>query len=208
MSGVVTQNVLGSSGLVKAPEAGGGAWVEIKTLTSDGSDATMSFVNGTDDVVLDSTYSVYCFRFITIHPETDNTHFQVGFRDGGTEYDATKSSTAFYARHKEDDSATAFAYDGGQDLAQGTGFQYLWWDTGSDNDQAANGHMYLFAPSSTTFIKHFFSRCTSSANNDWAYDTYIAGYCNVTAAIDAVQFKMSSGEIQGGKIKLFGIKDS
>ena len=201
MSGIVAQNVGRRSGLVKAPEAGGGAWTLIQTITSDGSDDTISFTSG-----IDSTYDEYCFKFINIHSETDNRHFSVGFRDGSTDYDATKTTSLFYARHKEDDSATAFAYEASNDIAQGTGFQYLYWDTGSDNDQAANGYMYLFAPSSTTFIKHFFSRCTSSANNDWAYDTYIAGYCNVTAAIDAVQFKfLGDGQIQGGSISLYGI---
>ena len=94
MSGIVTQNVLGSSGLVKAPAAAGGTWVEIKTLTSDGSDATLSFVNGTSDVVLDSTYPVYCFRFINIHPETDDKRFQFNLsEDTGSNYNVTKTTT-------------------------------------------------------------------------------------------------------------------
>ena len=201
MSGIVAQNVGRRSGLVKAPEAGGGAWTLIQTITSDGSDDTISFTSG-----IDSTYDEYCFKFINIHSETDNRHFSVGFRDGSTDYDATKTTSLFYARHKEDDSATAFAYEASNDIAQGTGFQYLYWDTGSDNDQAANGYMYLFAPSDTTFVKHFIARFTSSNEVDWAYDTYCAGYCNVTAAIDAVQFKfLGDGQIQGGSISLYGI---
>ena len=39
-------------------------------------------------------------------------------------------------------------------------------------------------------------------------DNFVAGYCNVTAAIDAVQFKQTSGNIDAGTIKLYGIKDS
>ena len=37
---------------------------------------------------------------------------------------------------------------------------------------------------------------------------YVAGYCNTTTAIDGVQFKMTSGNIDSGTIKLYGIKDS
>ncbi len=178
---------------------GGGSLTHISTQTASSS-ATLSFTSG-----IDSTYDVYCFKFYNIHPATDNTHFSVGFRDGSTDYDATKTTTLFYARHNEGDTATALSYDTGNDIAQGTGFQYLYFDTGADNDQAANGYMYLYNPASTTYVKHFMARCTSSGENDWVYDTYCAGYCNVTAAIDAVQFKMSSGNIDAGVIKLYGI---
>jgi hypothetical protein len=37
-------------------------------------------------------------------------------------------------------------------------------------------------------------------------DFLVAGYCNVTAAIDGVQFKFSAGNIDSGVIKLYGIK--
>jgi hypothetical protein len=188
------------TGITALPSAvSGGAWTLLSTQTASSS-STLSFTSG-----LDSTYDVYCFKFINIHPATDNTHFSVGFRDGSTDYDATKTTSLFYARHKEDGSATALSYDTGNDIAQGTGFQYLYFDTGADNDQAANGYMYLYNPASTTYVKHFMARCTSSGENDWVYDTYCAGYCNVTAAIDAVQFKMSSGNIDAGVIKLYGI---
>ena len=36
-------------------------------------------------------------------------------------------------------------------------------------------------------------------------DVYTGGYCNVTAAIDGVQFKMSSGNIDAGTIKMYGV---
>ena len=159
MSGVVTQNVLGSSGLVKAPEAGGGTWVDIKTLTSDGSDATLSFVDGTDDVVLDSTYPVYCFKFINIHPETDSVHFEFnGSIDSGSNYNVTKTSSRFDAYHNEAGSDTSFGYQGSYDIAQGTGFQNICDTLGNDNDQSVSGYMYLFAPADTTFVKHFMIR--------------------------------------------------
>jgi hypothetical protein len=45
------------------------------------------------------------------------------------------------------------------------------------------------------------------ASNDASADTYVAGYCNTTTAIDGVQFKMASGNIDSGTIKLYGIGD-
>ena len=94
----------------------------IKTVTAS-SDSAVTFVNGTSDVVLDSTYPIYLFKIINCHPSANGPYFQVNFRDGGSSYDATKTSTFFAARHSEDDSAAALAYNASNDLAQGTGDQ-------------------------------------------------------------------------------------
>ena len=75
-----------------------GSLVLIKTLTASSS-ANLSFVNGASDVVLDSTYKEYIFIFNDIHPATDNVKFQVNFRDGGTDYDASKTTTHFRSLH-------------------------------------------------------------------------------------------------------------
>ena len=93
----------------------------IKTLNASSS-ATLSFVNGSSDVVLDSTYPIYMFKFIGIHPATDSANFQVNFRDEDTDYDATKTTTAFYAFHQASNGTTSLTYSTGSDLAQGTGF--------------------------------------------------------------------------------------
>ena len=208
MSGVVTQNISGNSGLVKAVEAGGGTWVEIKTLTSDGSDATMSFVNGTSDVVLVSTYPIYCFRFIGIHPETDDAEFTFNLSvDTGSNYNVTKTSNLFRAQHGEGDEEADLLYTAGQDIAQGTGFQIMS-SIGNDNDQNLSGVLYLFSPSSTTFVKHYIFKVHSCRASSYTETQYSSGIGNTTSAVDAVQFKMSSDEIQSGKIKLFGLKDS
>ena len=208
MSGIISQNVGRTSGLVKAVAAAGGTWTLIKTLTAS-ADSDLSFVDGSDDVTLDSTYPICCFRFTSIHPETDNTHF--GFNlttDGGSNFNVTKTTSIFYARHKEDDSATALTYDTSRDLAQETGDQYLFFDTGADADQAHSGELYLFNPSSTTFVKHFLAVFNSSGENDWSYNTHIGGYANTTSAVDGARFMFNSGNIDAGKIKLYGIGDS
>ena len=157
---------------------------------------------------IDSTYDTYLFKFISIHPATDNTHFQVNFRDGSSAFDATKTTTMFFSRHKEDDSATSFSYSTGEDIAQGTGYQNLYFDTGNGNDEAGSGEMFLFSPASTTFVKHFIARASSYGETPRNYQTFCAGYCNVTAAIDGVDFKFSSGNIDSGVIKMYGLSKS
>ena len=184
-----------------------GAQVLIKTITASNA-TTVSFVHGASSVVLDSTYPIYKFEFINMHPITNNVQFLVNFRDGGTAYDATKTTTFFAAAHGEDNADAEIGYVAGDDLANGTGFQELTRGTGNGNDECGSGEMFLFNPSSTTFVKHFIARTIDYNNNAQANEAHMAGYCNVTAAIDGVQFKYSSGNIDSGKIKLYGIKDS
>ena len=176
----------------------------IKTLTAS-SDSTLSFVNGSSDVVLDSTYPIYIFKFINMHPASDNSTFEVNFRDGGSDYDATKTTTFFWAYHDEGDSETTRAYVTSRDLDQATGFTDLSGSIGNGNDESCSGELYLFNPSSTTFLKSFQSRASLYEGSSYAMDVYTGGYCNVTAAIDGVQFKMSSGNIDAGTIKMYGV---
>ena len=197
-----------ADGLTTAAE---GSMVLIKTLTASTSD-TLSFVDGTDDVVLDNTYPTYMFKFINMHPGTDNVAFQFNMSaDSGSNYNVTKTTTFFEAYHKEDGTDTAGpVYAAGRDLAQGTGFQdfsgaYIQ-DEADDN---LSGTLHLFNPSSTTFIKNFISSSMQTGHSAiYAWNTFVAGYGNTTSAVDAVQFKMSSGNIDAGDIKLYGIKDS
>jgi len=180
--------------------------VLIKTVTAS-SDSAITLVDGTSDVVLDNTYPVYLFKFFNVHPATDNVNLQVNFRDGGSSYDATKTSTAFYAHQGESDD-TGFGYGGSVDLQQATGIQPLLGALGNGNDESTSGELWLFNPSSTTFVKHYMVTTQYYHRNNYSQIYYVAGYCNVTAAIDGVQFKMNSGDIDSGTFKLYGIKDS
>ena len=177
----------------------GGALTLLETQTASSS-ATIDFTSN-----IDSTYDEYMFKFYDIHPATNGAQFLVGFRDGGTDYDATKTTTAFFAQHDESGGNGALSYSTGSDLAQSTSYQRIAPDIGNDNDQSASGYLCLFAPSSTTFVKHFIARTNQYHSADFSQDWYIAGYCNTTTPIDGVQFKMNSGNIDSGVIKLYGV---
>ncbi len=207
------------SAVTSAASIPSGALVPIKTLTASSS-ATLSFVDGSDGVVLDSTYPIYVFKFINIHPATDATKFTFNGSDDDSShsYDVVKTSTAFVAYHHESAPGGPFSnesltYDSGGDLAQGTGFQNLSYDVGADADQSISGQLWLYNPSSTTFVKHWMSDIQhsgpgggSSAGTSDRFFT--GGYFNTTADITAIQFKQASGNLDSGKIKLYGIKDS
>ena len=195
------------SAVTSAASIPSGALVPIKTLTASSS-STLSFVDGSDGVTLDATYPIYKFDFINIHPATDDKNLQVGFRDGSTDYDAIKTTTFFRAYHEENGSAASLAYNASLDLAQSTAFQPISFESGNDADLGISGTLELFNPSSTTFVKHFLAKSNICTASSQTLNSFIAGYCNTTTAIDAVQFKMSSGNMDSGKIKLYGIKDS
>ena len=154
---------------------------------------------------IDSTYDTYMFKFINIHPATNNVNFEVNFRDGSTDYDATKTTTVFRSYHFEDDSTQAIAYETSHDLAQSTSFQKIAQGISADNDHSVVGTLHLFNPSSTTFVKHFLCETTNAHSTNASYRWNVAGYCNTTTAIDGIQFKMTTGNIDAGDICLYGI---
>ena len=183
----------------------GGAMTFIKKLTASSS-STLSFVDGSSDVVLDNTYKEYLFIFNNIHPATNNQQFTFqGSTNSGSSYGVTITSSFFQAYHAEDDSATSLAYNGNNDLAQSTSFQIIADTTGNGNDESASGFLHLFNPSSTTFSKHFISVDNHYYSGTYSINDYAAGYFNTTSAIDAIQFKMASGNIDSGDIVLYGI---
>ena len=183
----------------------GGDMTFIKKLTAS-SDSTLSFVDGSSSVVLDNTYKEYMFIFNNIHPATDNVDFRFqGNAAGGSGFNETITSTAFQAYHNEADSATALEYRTDFDQAQGTSFQQIANNVGNGNDESISGSLHLFNPSSTTFVKHYMARTNTYYYGDITIDMNHAGYFNTTSAIDEIQFKMSSGNIDAGTITLYGI---
>ncbi len=178
----------------------GGSMNLISTQTASSS-ATISFTSGIDD-----TYDEYVFKFYDIHPATDgaNLTFQSSTNTGSS-YGVTATTTCFISRHHEDDSATALVYQTSDDEAQSTNFLRLSSGGGGDNDQSLVGTLHLFSPSDTTFVKHFICRNQYYNDSDISIDWYLAGYFNTTSAVDAVQFKFTSGNIDSGIIKLFGV---
>jgi hypothetical protein len=128
--------------------------------------------------------------------------------DGGSNYNVTKTTTLFRAYHNEADTDTTLDYSTSDDLAQSTGFQIISQDIGNDNDQQCSGSLTLFNPSSTTYVKHFISTTNSYQVNNYSVNVFSAGYANTTSAVNAVQFKFASGNIDDGIIKMYGVKKS
>ena len=178
----------------------GSSLVLISEQTASSS-ATIDFTSN-----IDSTYKEYVFKFINIHAATDGAEFQFNLSaDSGSNYNVTKTTTMFYAYQTESGSSTGLSYDTNLDLAQSTSDQIIMENLGNGNDENGSGVLHLFEPSSTTFVKHFMSRGMRNGSADYSVDYNMAGYGNTTSAIDAIRFKMSSGNIDAGTIKMYGV---
>ena len=198
---LVKHNNNSISNLTSAGQLAQGKMTLISEQTASGS-ASISFTSG-----IDSTYPIYRFEFINIHPSNDTANFTFNLStDNGSNYNVIKTTTWFQAYHHESDSAAGISYEGGQDLAQSTGFQVINYGLGTDNDQCMSGSMFLFSPSSTTFVKHFLANTNNNEASGYSVNGFMAGYGNTTSAVNAIQFKMTSGNIDSGTIKLYGIK--
>ena len=178
-----------------------GSPVLLATSTASGS-ASISFTTG-----IDSTYDIYKWEFINCHPATNGVEFQFNMStDGGSNYNVAKTTTTFEAFQNEAGSSTNLTYQAGDDLAQGTGFQELSDGIGNENDECNAGTLTLFNPSSTTYVKHFIATTNMYNGGDFSVNDFIAGYGNTTSAVNAIRFLMSSGNIDAGTIKMYGIK--
>ena len=186
------------SAITSLPASISGGGLNLISTQTASSSSTISFTSR-----IDSTYKEYIFKYINIHPASAEHFTFQGSTDGGSSYGVTLTSTYFHAKHDEGDSSTSLAYVTGKDLAQSTSYLRLADSLSTSADESTSGTLHLFNPSDTTFAKHFISR--SSVSNTEAKDGFVAGYFNTTSAIDAIQFKMSSGNIDSGVIKLYGV---
>ncbi len=204
--GLVKHNNNSISAITSAGQLAQGKMTLLQTQTASSS-ASISFTSN-----IDSTYPIYLFKFINIHPATDGAEFTINFStDSGSNYNVAKTTTFFVAYNAESESSSGLTYIDSLDIAQGTGVANIFYNVGNENDESASGTLHLFNPSSTTFVKHFmstFNVYNNSGSNGNSVQVDVAGYGNTTSAIDGVQFAMSSGNIDSGTIKLYGIKGS
>ena len=179
----------------------GGSLVLLETQTLSSAASTISFTSN-----IDSTYKEYIFKFIDIHPSAEYAHFSFQADTGtNTNYNQTITSTAWTSTSNEGGTEAIINYQTASDQAQGTGFQYLTDQLEADNDSCAAGTLHIFDPSNTTFVKHFIARTQFHQADPSSREYYVSGYFNTTTALTRFQFKMHSGNIDAGTIKLYGV---
>jgi len=183
-----------------------GALTHIKTLTASADTATMVFTHGTSGVVFNNTYDSYLFKVINLHPENDGWFLNVDFSINGSDFDLQKLSNAYRAQQTESASAATVAYVTGADNANAAAVQPISFDSSNDDDHAMSGELQIFAPSDTTFVKHYTSRFIANGSSNFAADYWVSGFINTTSAITTVKFLMAGGDFDSGEISLYGVK--
>ena len=157
-----------------------------------------------------SSYSVYEIHFVNLHSEDSGVSFQFQVNAGGADYDDSPiTSTHFQNYQNEAGTANAVGYSGGNDLANEANFQNLFQGQVNGNDSSGSGTFTLYAPSSTTYVKHW-TGDFNFHNSDPHYTTQAvtAGYINDATAITQIRFKFSSGDIDAGELKMYGLAKS
>ena len=178
----------------------GGSLMPLLSSTASG-DGDVQFTSK-----INSTYDSYVILLNNIHPATDNSTLGFnGSTDTGSNYNVAKTTTFFRTTQEENDSGTTLSYQSDKDLHQGTGDQQIAQSLGNDNDQSCSGFIQLFNPASTTFVKHFLIKINECHGGEISINSFIGGYFNTTSAIDAVRFKMGSGNLDAGTFQLFGV---
>jgi hypothetical protein len=198
-AGITNSSVSAVTSFVNAPA---GTLTLLSTKTASAS-ATIEFTTG-----LDSTYDEYVFKFINIHPATDNVDLLFNMSTDGGSTSALKTTTFFESEHDEADTTTVLAYEATLDRAQSTLQQRISNDIGNDADENCCGSLTLFNPSSTTYVKHFIAVFNNNSYDNKSINNFVAGYINTTSAINYVYFSLTSGNIDDGIIKLYGVKKS
>ena len=154
---------------------------------------------------IDSTYKLYIFKWYDVNPATDDVNFTFnGSTDGGSNYNVTKTTTHFSAYHDEADSYAGMGYGTSQDLAQSTAYQPITGGIADDADASSVGELFLFNPSNTTYVKHFYYTANGYKNDSASANTFTGGYFNTTSAIDAIDFRFASGNMDA-VIKMYGV---
>jgi hypothetical protein len=199
-AGINDASVASVTGLAQVSAGDGITLISSQTASAS---ASLSFTTG-----IDSTYRTYMFKFINIHPSVNAGKFRlIGSTDGGSSYGVATTTAMFEALLNEDNSSPTLRYEDGDDVAQSSGAFPISTGIGSDNDECLSGFLHLFEPSSSTFVKHFLTstNLVNGSNPPYAVSTRVGGYFNTTSAIDAVQFSMTSGNIDAGTILMYGI---
>jgi hypothetical protein len=188
--GAAKQALLGAAGVSTSDV------VLLATQTAS-SDASLAFTS-----LIDSTYKEYIFSFENMHSTNDGANFTF---QAGASYNTSITSTAFRSENS-DSGSNNFGAAPANAQGNGTGEQMMYHEMDNDNDSCVSGVLHLFNPSSTTYVKNWYSRVQGSKNSDTSMEVYTAGYLNTTSALTQVRFTIASGSIQSGTIKMYGVK--
>jgi hypothetical protein len=170
---------------------GGGSHVLLATTNVTSGVAQVDFTSG-----IDSTYKNYMITFTKVHPATAGQKLVMRISHSGT---FQTSNNYIFAGSGSANGTAINVGDGGTDRFT------IVENIGAGGDQCANGEIILCDPSGTGFGQQFYSNSISQSSTSQARREIFGGFYNSGTAIDGVRFYMSSGNIDSGTFKLYGI---
>ena len=162
-----------------------GALVYLGSATASAS-ATLDFTNG-----IDSTYDTYVFSFEKILLSTNASCYLRTSSNSGSSYDS---------------GATDY-----RDYSGSLNFSSIQITGGPAQIPIINGFLYMYAPSSTSVKKDFFSSLLTkytAGTTQTVSSQDLGGTRETTSAINAIRFFLSSGVFTSGTIRLYGVAKS
>ena len=155
-------------------------------------------------------YSEIHFYFSNIHVTSSNTDFEFQVNaTGEIGFNETMTSNFCYFAYNTEDSPGS---DGGPGLgggqAGGTAFNPMAQaNLNTDTDSSNNGYMVLYNPSETTHHKLWKSSISTTSNSAKAELMVSHGVIDTASnkAIDSIQFKCTSGNMDDGDILVYGV---
>ena len=188
--------------------AGAGAAPAFETIASADSvlisTTTASSSANLSIALSNATFSSYCFILERIVPATDNVSMHIRTStDGGSNYDNTGGNYLFGANFNVQGVA-----HGGISGSSETSLivPEIHSNIGSSTGEGLSGQFWVYGAGLTntyTLMTGHFAIVSSAPNPN---NFTIGGYRGSAADVDAVQFIMTSGAIESGRIKLYGYK--
>ena len=164
----------------------------ISTTTVSSSASTVDITSG-----IDSTYKRYVLQYTNVHVSGDGTTmYGKLYVDGSV---TTGNDYVYGAIGRHSGSSTITWQSTGN-----SSFRYNY-EIGNDNDQSMNGSITLFDPSNTTFTTSFYIENVDHQSDDRMSVAHVGGRVNQTGAVTGIQFDPSTGYIDSGTFKLYGI---
>ena len=205
-------NNIGTSGVMKATAFNNNSFDNVTSVASGAiTSGEVEFISTTSitsaqasaTVSLTGTFDEYIFYFEQMHPGSASVGLQMQTSTDGTNFNLNTTTAYFLSRNSEDGSSNELSYKTSLDAHNSTSFYYLSVDQINSGDSICCGTLSIFNAKNTTFMKNFKSRIQQEQNNN-SMENYVGGYIHTTSAITHAKFQYSSGNIDNGKIHLFG----
>lgn len=157
--------------------------------------STVDFTTG-----IDSTFNRYLFDLKNITPATDQVDLTAEVsNDGGSSW--VTSSSYRLSNHYVDDSGAHSL----QANASRNNIRMTAGNLGSASNQDYDGHLWMCDPASSSVYTRFRGHGQYTDSGEDLANQLIACSYATAETIDAIRFKMDSGNIESGEISLYGI---